>query len=56
MVEAMGFVEPTAVIVLAGAQSGDRSQQTMAGICRGAATAKAVIIDSGIGSNIEQYC
>ena len=49
----MGFIAPTPVIVLAGAIASERSVQTMAGICRGSATANAVILDSGIGSNIE---
>lgn len=43
-------------MVLAGAAESDRQVQTMAGLCRGAHTARAVIIDSGMRSGVEQFC
>ena len=50
------FIEPTPVVILAGAMNSDRDCKTMAGICRGTFNAKATILDSGMGSNIEKHC
>jgi len=48
------FVQPTPVVVLAGAMS-NRAGKTMAGIARAAANTGSVIIDSGMGSEIEKF-
>ena len=50
------FIDPTPVVVLAGAMNQDRDCKTMAGICRGASNTKSIIIDSGMGCNIEKHC
>lgn len=49
------FVEPTPVIILAGAMS-ERAGKVLAGVARAAFRAGACIIDSGIGSGIEKFC
>lgn len=49
------FVEPTPVIILAGAMT-DRAGKVLAGVARAAFRAGACIIDSGIGSGIEKFC
>jgi len=49
------FVEPTPVIILAGAMT-DRAGKVLAGVARAAFRAGACIIDSGVGSGIEKFC
>lgn len=49
------FIEPTPVIVLAGAMT-QRAGKTMGGIARAALNSGALIIDSGVGSCIEKFC
>lgn len=49
------FVQPTPVICLAGAKS-ERPGKTMAGVCRAAFNTGAFILDSGLGSSLEQFC
>lgn len=49
------FIEPTPVIILAGAMS-ERAGKVLAGVARAAFRAGACIIDSGIGSGIEKFC
>lgn len=49
------FVEPTPVIILAGAMT-ERAGKVLAGVARAAFRAGACIIDSGIGSGIEKFC
>ena len=56
MIERLDFNDPTPVVILAGATKSERSVQTMAGICRGSANSKSIILDSGMGSNIEKFC
>lgn len=49
------FVEPTPVIILAGAMT-ERADRTLAGVSRAALRTDAVIFDSGIHSGIEKFC
>ena len=49
------FIEPTPVIILAGAMT-ERAGKVLAGVARAAFRAGACIIDSGIGSGIEKFC
>lgn len=49
------FVEPTPVIILAGAMT-ERAGKVLAGVARAAFRAGACVIDSGIGSGIEKFC
>ena len=49
------FIEPTPVIVLAGAMT-DRAGKVMGGIGRVAFNTQSTIIDSGLGSAIEKFC
>jgi hypothetical protein len=49
------FVDPTPVIILAGAMT-DRAGKVLAGVARAAFRAGACIIDSGVGSGIEKFC
>ena len=52
----LAFRAPTPVVMLAGAAKSQRKVQTMAGICRGTHNANGIIIDSGMGTNIEKFC
>lgn len=49
------FIDPTPVIILAGAMPTDRPGKVLAGISRAAFRAGAVVIDSGVGSGIEKF-
>lgn len=49
------FVQPTPVILIAGAMS-SRAGKTMAGVARAAFNTGSMVIDSGIGSEIEKFC
>lgn len=48
------FVQPTPVILLAGAST-PRAGKTMAGIARAAFNSGSIMIDSGMGSEIEKF-
>lgn len=49
------FIQPTPVIVLAGART-ERPGKTMAGITRAAFNTGAYVVDSGLGTQIERFC
>ena len=49
------FIQPTPVIILAGAKT-ERAGKTMAGISRAAFNTGAFVIDSGIGTVVEKFC
>ena len=49
------FIQPTPVIVLAGAKT-ERPGKTMAGITRAAFNTGAYVVDSGLGTQIERFC
>jgi hypothetical protein len=51
----MKFIQPTPVIILAGAMT-SRAGKTLAGIARVAQRTDAFILDSGLGSGIEKFC
>jgi hypothetical protein len=51
----MKFIQPTPVIILAGAMT-QRAGKTLAGLARAAQRTDAFIIDSGLGSGIEKFC
>ena len=48
------FVQPTPVVLLAGAMT-NRAGKTMAGVARAAQNTGSIVIDSGIGSEIEKF-
>ena len=49
------FIDPTPVIMLAGAKS-DRAVKVMGGVSRAAFNTQSIVIDSGISSAIEKFC
>ena len=49
------FIDPTPVIVLAGAMT-DRAGKVMGGIGRAAFNTQSTVMDSGMGSAIEKFC
>jgi hypothetical protein len=49
------FIQPTPVVLLAGAMS-ERCGKTMAGVCRAAFNTGAFVIDSGLGTQVEKFC
>ena len=49
------FIEPTPVIVLAGAMT-ERAGRVMGGIGRVAFNTQSVVMDSGIASEVEKFC
>ena len=54
MADRLKFIQPTPVVFLAGAM-GSRVGKTMGGIARAAFNTGSVILDSGMGSEIEKF-
>ena len=49
------FIDPTPVIVLAGAMT-DRAGKVMGGVGRAAFSTQSIVMDSGISSAVEKFC